>query len=282
MSDEKKNDDKINPEDIRKTEIFLKIPAGGDEKTELALAGFFLIWTFEKNLADFRSPKINIELVKKLKNREISIEDFVRDSLKNEITSKLFLNEGDDFAKYYFKWKYFSDAKKILGEKFSATWENYAKIKVKIEERFQFWKKDPVAAQTAKLKEKDADARAGQLRTRKKNIFVIPPHPNTTFDEKLFLEYLEGSISLTMEEKKRVIEAIPRLKIEQINELFKIFKDERKKFAELENEFSDDVQKLKREREREIENNEAKQEEVAESDEDANAAEELKKKLMGE
>jgi hypothetical protein len=47
-------------------------------------------------LADFRSPKINIELVKKLKNREISIEDFVRDSLKNEITSKLFLNEGDD------------------------------------------------------------------------------------------------------------------------------------------------------------------------------------------
>jgi hypothetical protein len=127
----------------------------------------------------------------------------------------------------------------------------------------------------------DPSARGGQLPKRDGHIFVIPPHPNTTFDDEYFLTLLEGSISLTMEEKNRVIEAIPRLKIEQVNELIKIFEEEKEKFAELEKEFSDDVQKLKKEREREIEITEVRKEEAAEGDSAKEEAEALKRKLMG-
>ena len=127
----------------------------------------------------------------------------------------------------------------------------------------------------------DSNARAGQLGKRDKHIFQIPPHPNTTFDEEYFLALLEGSISLTMEEKKRVIEAIPRLRIEQINELIAIFEEEKQKFSELEKEFADDVAKLKKERENEMVQTEVKQEEQSEAVEDEAEAEALKKKLMG-
>ena len=119
----------------------------------------------------------------------------------------------------------------------------------------------------------------GQLGKRTTHFFTIPPHPKTQFDEENFLTLLESSISLTLEEKKRVIEAIPRLSIEQINELIKIFEEEKQKFSELEAEFSDDVSKLKKEREREFETSEAKQEEEVESKADADEAEKLKKKL---
>jgi len=52
---------------------------------------------------------------------------------------------------------------------------------------------------------------------------AIPAHPNTKFDEKKFLELLAGSISLTITEKKRIVEALPQLSQFQIDELMKIF-----------------------------------------------------------
>lgn len=125
----------------------------------------------------------------------------------------------------------------------------------------------------------DNSSRQGQLSPRAGHLFVIPPHPNTQFDEENFLVLLEGSISLTMEEKKRVIEAIPRLSIEQINELISIFEEEKQKFAELENEFADDVAKLKAEREKEIAVTEMKQEEEGEDEQAKAEAEALKKQL---
>ncbi len=128
----------------------------------------------------------------------------------------------------------------------------------------------------------DPNTRTGQLGKRDGHVFVIPAHPNTTFDEEYFLALLEGSISLTMEEKQRVIDAIPRLKIEQINELIKIFEEEKQKFAELEKEFADDVEKLKKEREKEIEMGEIKAEEKSAASEEEAEAEALRKKLMRE
>ncbi len=125
----------------------------------------------------------------------------------------------------------------------------------------------------------DPNARPGQLSQRTGHMFSIPPHPNTQFDEAQFLALLEGSISLTMEEKQRVIDAIPRLSIEQINELISIFEEERQKFSELEKEFADDVAKLKAEREKEIAMTESKQEEESEAEADAAAAEALKKQM---
>lgn len=141
---------------------------------------------------------------------------------------------------------------------------------------------DPNAAQVPQTQPAaavDASGRQGQLSTREGHLFVIPEHPNTQFDEENFLVLLEGSISLTMEEKKRVIEAIPRLSMEQINELISIFQEEKQKFAELENEFADDVAKLKAEREKEITVTEMKEEEAGEDEEAKAEAEALKKQL---
>ncbi len=58
-------------------------------------------------------------------------------------------------------------------------------------------------------------------------------HPLTTFDEKHFIELLEHSLSLSTYEKKRVIDAIPSLSQFQIDELIKVFEDERVEFRKL-------------------------------------------------
>ncbi len=58
-------------------------------------------------------------------------------------------------------------------------------------------------------------------------------HPLTTFDEKGFMDLLEHSLSLSTFEKKRVIDAIPTLSQFQIDELVKVFEDERVEFRKL-------------------------------------------------
>ncbi len=61
----------------------------------------------------------------------------------------------------------------------------------------------------------------------------IPAHPETMFDEQKFLTLLRGSISLTRDEKWRIIQAMPKLSQFQIDELQKILEEERRKFGEL-------------------------------------------------
>lgn len=58
-------------------------------------------------------------------------------------------------------------------------------------------------------------------------------HPLTTFDTKEFLILLENSLSLNVYEKKRVIDSIPTLSQFQIDELVKVFEDERVEFKKL-------------------------------------------------
>lgn len=62
---------------------------------------------------------------------------------------------------------------------------------------------------------------------------VMPAHPQTSFDEQMFLGLLRGSISLTRDEKWRIIQAIPKLSQFQVDELQKILEEERRKFSEL-------------------------------------------------
>jgi hypothetical protein len=62
---------------------------------------------------------------------------------------------------------------------------------------------------------------------------ATPAHPETTFDEQQFLKLLRGSISLTRDEKWRIIQAIPKLSQFQIDELQKILEEEKRKFSEL-------------------------------------------------
>ncbi|MEQ1849087.1 MAG: hypothetical protein ABL890_00670 [Candidatus Peribacteraceae bacterium] len=59
---------------------------------------------------------------------------------------------------------------------------------------------------------------------------AVPSHPDTTFDDLQFLTLLRGSISLTRDEKWRIIQAIPKLSQFQVDELQKILVDERAKF----------------------------------------------------
>ena len=124
-----------------------------------------------------------------------------------------------------------------------------------------------------------ASSSSGQLSARNDHLFVIPPHPQTQFDDDYFLQLLEGSISLTLEEKKRVIEAIPRLEQWQIDELIKIFEEEKVKFAELEQNFANDVEKLKQEREKELDLAAQKEEEQQSHDQDVEEAERIKREM---
>ena len=70
-----------------------------------------------------------------------------------------------------------------------------------------------------------------------------------------------------------------------IDELIKIFKEERVKFAELEAQYGDEVAKLKKQRENEFEVAKVqevnKAEELSEAEEEAAEAEALRKKLLG-
>lgn len=63
--------------------------------------------------------------------------------------------------------------------------------------------------------------------------WIIPEHPDIFFAEKRFLQLLFGSISLTKEEKGKVLEAMPKLNQDQINELTRILLEEKRKFMEL-------------------------------------------------
>jgi len=62
---------------------------------------------------------------------------------------------------------------------------------------------------------------------------ATPAHPDTKFDDQKFLSLLRGSISLTRDEKWRIIQAIPKLSQFQIDELQNILSDERTKFQQL-------------------------------------------------
>src|SRR3989338_1367446 len=72
----------------------------------------------------------------------------------------------------------------------------------------------------------------------------IPTHPETDFDDQMFLKLLAGSISLMRDEKWRIIQAIPKLSQFQIDELFKILQEEKRKFAELSPKHLLQLQKL--------------------------------------
>ena len=62
---------------------------------------------------------------------------------------------------------------------------------------------------------------------------LISVHPFTQFDEREFLDLLQNSLSLNVFEKKRVIDAIPTISQFQVDELKKVFTDEREEFRKL-------------------------------------------------
>jgi hypothetical protein len=106
----------------------------------------------------------------------------------------------------------------------------------------------------------------------------VPAH-QLKFDEQYFLHLLAGSISLTRDEKARIVESIPKLKQTQIDELIRIFEEERRKFAELGEEHMPQLEKLAQQHFEDWVDIEMKQEQTGKADEAAKKAEEIRKQL---
>lgn len=107
----------------------------------------------------------------------------------------------------------------------------------------------------------------------------VPPHPNTTFDERKFVELLVGSISLTPNEKKKIFQSIPQLSQFQIDELIKIFEEEKGKFAELEKKHADQIAELEKQHQTTPEDLEFQQQVEEKQTQDMDEAERIKREL---
>jgi hypothetical protein len=73
---------------------------------------------------------------------------------------------------------------------------------------------------------------------------LVSVHPLSEFEERTFLDLLEHSLSLSITEKKRVIDAVPTLSQFQIDELTKVFVDEREEFKKLLEKEADTIKEL--------------------------------------
>ncbi len=84
-----------------------------------------------------------------------------------------------------------------------------------------------------------------QLGTKFADELKVPvPTHELSFDENYFIRLLAGSISLAKDEKKRIIDSIPKLKQSQIDELIRIFEEEKQKFAALSQKHVPQLEKL--------------------------------------
>ncbi|MBI5412762.1 hypothetical protein HZA42_00255 [Candidatus Peregrinibacteria bacterium] len=139
---------------------------------------------------------------------------------------------------------------------------------------------DPNAAGTPPLPPKPSKPANFQLGSKlgQQLKMKIPPH-SLSFDEQYFLHLLAGSISLTKDEKLRIVESIQKLKQSQVDELIKIFEEERKKFAELGEEHVPQLEKLAQQHFEDWVDIEMKQEQGSKAQEDAQKAEEIRKQL---
>jgi hypothetical protein len=112
-----------------------------------------------------------------------------------------------------------------------------------------------------------------------KNINIVIPAHSLNFDEQYFLHLLAGSISLTRDEKKRIIESIPKLKQSQVDELIRIFEEERRKFSELSAKHVEQLKKLEKQHLAEWQDLEIGQKAESKKSQDDEKAEEIRKKL---
>lgn len=136
----------------------------------------------------------------------------------------------------------------------------------------------PGATQPQKEDTTPANFQLGEL--FKEGIKIkLAQHPETKFDEDKFLELLAASISLSKAEKKRIIDAIPKLKQWQIDELINIFTEEKQKFAQLSKKHVPQLEKLAKQHYEEWRDIEVGEEQAGKAEEDKAKAEEIRKNL---
>lgn len=106
----------------------------------------------------------------------------------------------------------------------------------------------------------------------------LPAH-SLQINENEFLLLLAGSISLSKDEKKKIITSIPKLRQEQINELVRIFQEERRKFAELSQKHVAQLEKLAQQHAAEWEDIEMEYVAETKKHDEAQQADEIRKQL---
>lgn len=106
----------------------------------------------------------------------------------------------------------------------------------------------------------------------------LPAHA-LNLDESKFLSLLAGSISLTRDEKKKIIDSVPKLRQEQVDELMRIFEEERSKFIELSPKHGAQLKKLELEHLADWRDIELMFKAESKSQEDDQAAADLRKQL---
>lgn len=113
------------------------------------------------------------------------------------------------------------------------------------------------------------------------SIVTIPPHPTTQFDDKLFLDLLSQSISLTKSEKIKIIEKIPSLSQSQIDRLIDIFQEEKAKFSKLEETHPSEISEMEVQKMGEWKDLESQKQEEQKRQSEADKIAELQRKLQG-
>jgi len=106
----------------------------------------------------------------------------------------------------------------------------------------------------------------------------LPAH-NLSFNEDYFLNLLAGSISLTKAEKKKIIDSMPKLRQAQVDELIRIFDEERNKFIELSPKHGSQLKKLEDEHHADWKDIEMSYKQDAAKESDAAAADDIRKQL---
>lgn len=107
---------------------------------------------------------------------------------------------------------------------------------------------------------------------------TLPAH-SLKFDENRFINLLAGSISLSKDEKKKIIESISKLRQEQVDELIRIFDEERAKFIELSSKHSAQLKKLEAEHHADWRDLEMEVKAATQKEEESAKAEEIRKQL---
>jgi hypothetical protein len=105
------------------------------------------------------------------------------------------------------------------------------------------------------------------------------PANEMKFDEDYFIRLLAGSISLSKDEKKKIVESIPKLKQAQIDELIRIFEEEKQKFAALSKKHVPQLEKLAQQHHDEWMDLENDTQLSSQKQEDSAKAEEIRKNL---
>lgn len=90
---------------------------------------------------------------------------------------------------------------------------------------------------------------------------------------------MAGSISLSKDEKKKIVESIPKLKQAQVDELIRIFEEEKQKFAALSKKHVAQLEKLAEQHYQEWMDLEREFEQSQRKDEDQSKADEIRKNL---